>query len=170
MRKNCLFGAKHLKGRNIVKSGKILLTVLMLAGLLTAGGGNSAAAVTTDAWYTNPADYEQVQQAAAAQGKSFILFFYVDWCGYCKRLKKIFLQHPEVKKSLAKYLRVKINPNKGKREQALARQYGVTGYPTFLVVRPNKSRTRIHPFKHGGKVWTVEEFISKLETAMAAKE
>lgn len=153
-----------------MKNEKIWLTVLMLVGLLTAGIGNSAAAVTTDAWYDNPADYEQVQKEAAAQGKSFILFFYVDWCGYCKRLKKNFLEQPEVKKNLAKYLRVKINPNKGKKEQALARQYGVTGYPTFLVVRPNKSKTRIHPFTGGGKVWTVQEFISKLETAMAAKE
>lgn len=151
-----------------MKTGKILLTVLMLVGLLTAG--NNAAAVTTDDWYTHPSYYEQVQKAAAEQGKSFILFFYVDWCGYCKRLKKIFLQHPDVKKSLAKYLRVKINPNKGKQEQALARKYGVTGYPTFLVVRPNKSKIRIHPFKGGGKVWTVEEFISKLESTMAAKK
>jgi thioredoxin-related protein len=153
-----------------VKQSRIfLVSLVIMAGLLFAGGINTAAAVTTNVWYTTPADCERVQEKTKKEDKSFILFFYVDWCGYCKRLKKDFLEKPEVEQVLAKYYRVKINPETGKEEQALATKYGVHGFPNFLVVRPDGSKVRIHPFKRGGKVWTVEEFIANLEAAMANK-
>ncbi|CAK8711030.1 hypothetical protein GCAAIG_00285 [Candidatus Electronema halotolerans] len=152
-----------------MKSRTLLAAFVVLAGLLLAGGISTAAAVTTNVWYTTPADCERVQETAKKEDKAFILFFYVDWCGYCKRLKKDFLAKPEVERVLAKYYRVKINPEKGAEEKALANKYGVHGFPNFLVVRPDGSKVRIHPFKQGGKVWTVEEFISNLEAAMTAK-
>jgi thiol:disulfide interchange protein len=152
-----------------VKSRALLAAVAVLAGLLFAGGISTAAAVTTNVWHTTPADCERVQEKAKKEDKAFILFFYVDWCGYCKRLKKEFLEKPEVEQALAKYYRVKINPETGAEEQALAKKYGVHGFPNFLVIQPDGGKVRIHPFKQGGKVWTVEEFISNLEAAMAAK-
>ncbi len=151
------------------RSKTLFTTFVVLLGLLFACSIHTAAAVTTNVWYTSPADYESVQQAAKEQDKSFILFFYVDWCGYCKRLKKDFLEKPQVEQVLSRYFRVKINPETGEKENALATKYGVHGFPNFLVVRPNGSTVRIHPFKQGG-VWTVEEFISKLEEVMATKE
>ena len=153
----------------MVKRSNVLMTFIVLAGLLFAGGLTPAAAVTTNVWYTSPADYERVQQAAKEQGKSFILFFYVDWCGYCKRLKKDFLENSKVEQIVSHYYRVKINPEQGDKENALAMKYGVRGYPNFLVVRPDGSTVRIHPFKQGG-VWTVDEFIAKLEAVMAGQE
>ncbi len=151
-----------------MKSRTLLASFVIFSGLLLAGGLNTAAAVTTNVWYTTPADCGRVQETAKKEDKPFILFFYVDWCGYCKRLKKDFLEKPEVEQVLAKYYRVKINPETGNEEQALANKYGANGYPNFLVVRPNGSTVRIHPFKQGGQVWTVEEFIANLEAAMAA--
>ena len=151
-----------------MKSRRLLAALAVLAGLLFAGGLSTAAAVTANIWHTTPADCERVQEKAKEENKSFILFFYVDWCGYCKKLKTNFLEKPEVEQVLAKYYRVKINPEKGAEEKALANKYGVHGFPNFMVVRPDGSRIRIHPFKQGGKVWTVEEFISNLEAAMAA--
>ena len=151
------------------KRKTLFAVVVMLAGLLFAGGVNAAFAVTTNVWYTSPADYERVQKKAKEEDKSFILLFHVDWCGYCKKLKKIFLENSEVEQVLAKYYRVKINPETGEEEGALAKKYGVKGFPNFLVVKPNGSTVRIHPFKQGGKVWTTEEFITNLEAAMAAQ-
>ena len=128
-------------------------------------GISSAEAVTTSKWYTDPASFESIEQAAKKKNKPYILFFYTDWCGYCKKMNKKYLSDTKVKQVLSRYYRIKINPDDGEKEYALAQEKGVTGYPDFRVVHPDGRSIEIHPFRKGESL-KVKSFIKYLKAAL----
>ena len=58
---------------------------------------------------------------------------------------------------------MEINPDKGKAEKALFKKFGLTGYPSFLVLIPKLSSdpVMVSPFLKG-RALTVEEFLDKI--------
>lgn len=148
------------------KISKSLLLILTVVGAIFIGNTQNAEAITTGKWYTKAASYKKVHKAAKKKNKPYILFFYTDWCGYCKKMNKKYLGNAKVKKVLSKHYKMKINPDKGEKEKALSEKKGVSGYPDFRVVQPNGSSTKIHPFRQGGS-WSVDKFIDKLKVALA---
>lgn len=153
-----------MKKRNV----SFLLT-FALATLFLFSSSHAAFALSANVWYTKASEYEEVYEGAKKEDKPFFLFFYVDWCGYCKRFKADLLDNSKVEQFLSPYYRVKINPEHGSKEDIIAMKYGVKGFPDFRVVFPDGSSTRIHPFKESGKVSTPDEFIAEVEKALAEK-
>jgi thioredoxin-related protein len=145
------------------------LTAFALVALLFFFSSNAAFALSANTWYTKASEYEEVYEGAKKEDKPFILFFYVDWCGYCKRFRAELLDNTKVQQFFYPYYRVQINPENGGKEDIIAMKYGVQGYPTFLVVFPNGTSKRVHPFKEGGKIYTPDEFIAELEKVLASK-
>jgi thiol-disulfide isomerase/thioredoxin len=98
-----------------------------------------------------------------------VVYFYTDWCGYCRQFERELLGTGPVKKYFEDVLAVRINPEKGSRERQIADYYGVSGYPAFFV-HSNRSKTlsRVERTKlEGGQpvLMTPDEFISTVRGA-----
>ena len=141
------------------------LLILALIGALFLGNTHTAEAVTTSKWYKKASSFEKIEKAAKKKNKPYVLFFYTDWCGYCKKMNKKYLSNAKVKQVLSKYYRIKINPDDGEKEKALANKKGVNGYPDFRVVHPDGRTIGIHPFRDGGSL-KVKAFIRDLKAAL----
>ena len=133
------------------------LAVLTARSLLAAEGS----------WQT---DFEKAQNEAKSQHKLlFINFTGSDWCGYCIRMDRDVLSKPQFKDFANKNLVLLEVDFPRMKEQAqplrlqnrkLAGEYGVEGFPTFVVLGPD-----------GKKVWMwdgyfpggPEAFVAELE-------
>jgi thiol:disulfide interchange protein len=144
---------------------KSLLLILTIVGVTFLGNITTAEAVTTSKWYKKASSFEKIEKAAKKKDKPYILFFYTDWCGYCKKMNEKYLSNTQVQKILAKYYRIKIKTDGGEKEQELAGKKGVNGVPDFRIVHPDGRSIRLHPFKKGGPV-KVKTFIKGLKAAL----
>ena len=94
-------------------------------------------------WMT---DREAAKTKAAAENKAVLVDFTgSDWCGWCIRLRKQVLDTPAFEtyakdKFVLMEVDVPQNPKFDqallKRNQELCEQYGVSGFPTILVINP----------------------------------
>ena len=112
---------------------------------------------TAEAVQTNPkpsqnhgtwlTDFAQAQKIAAAENKKLLLNFTgSDWCGWCIRLdQEVFAKEAFLKAAHKDYVLVKLDFPRGKKlpanlkrqNEALARQYGIRGFPSIIVLKPN---------------------------------
>ncbi len=129
------------------------LTVWMLAGTMglgwtacSGGGGTapppeetakepvvSAHAVEVISWES---EWDAAVARAKKENKPILVDFYADWCVWCKTLDSTTYKDPAVARLLGeKMVPLKVDVDHGGRE--LARQWGVSGLPTILVLSPN---------------------------------
>jgi len=148
---------------------KNILTAFALAALFFFSSGSAAFALSANVWYSKASEYEEVYEGAKKEEKPFLLLFHVDWCGYCKKMKSDLLDNSKVQQFVSSYYRVRINPDDGEKEKAVAMKYGVSGYPNFRVVFPDGGSVKIHPFKNGS-IYTPDEFIAELEAVLAGEK
>jgi len=92
-------------------------------------------AFASENWLEGANGYARGLDQAKLSGKPLILYFYTDWCPYCRKFENNILADAAVKKNLESFIRVQVNPDDGSRENELARQYRVSGYPTVLFAR-----------------------------------
>ena len=94
-------------------------------------------------WHT---DLSKAVSISISEKKPIMLFFTgSDWCGWCMRLKKEVFNHEKFKVwtddniilvELDFPRRKKLEPNILNQNRELARIFGVSGYPTCWLVRP----------------------------------
>lgn len=94
-------------------------------------------------WHT---DLSKAVSISINQKKPIMLFFTgSDWCGWCMRLKKEVFNHEKFKiwsddqiilVELDFPRRKKLEPNILNQNRELARIFGVSGYPTCWLVKP----------------------------------
>jgi thiol-disulfide isomerase/thioredoxin len=144
---------------------KARLTLALFVTVLFRAVPAPAVSDTYD-WFEGATGYEEVFAIAKAGDRPFLLLFAVDWCGYCKRLKKDYLNVSPVEDVVGDHLRVEINPEDGDAERKIANAYGVKGYPTFLVLYPGQETYRVGPFRQSGAL-TNDEFAEEIRTAVA---
>ena len=102
-------------------------------------------------------------------GSPMVVYFYTDWCGYCRQFERELLGTPAVKKYFEDVLAVRINPESGAQEREIASYYGVSGFPAFFV-HSGRSRTlsrveRMRVEQGKPRLMTPEEFIEAVRTA-----
>jgi thiol:disulfide interchange protein len=134
------------------------------------GTGASAGVPITTSWFSGADGYALAVREQQQTGAPMAVYFYTDWCGYCKRLERNVLSTGEVESYFSsKLIRVKVNPEDGPAEDALGRQYAVTGYPSFFIVRASVPRPqKIRPYKRQSGTWVPmgpSDFIAALEQA-----
>ncbi|MGH9900568.1 MAG: thioredoxin family protein [Pyrinomonadaceae bacterium] len=102
-------------------------------------------------WYEGAAGYARAEREQKQSQAPLVVYFYADWCGYCRQLDQQFFPSAEVQRFLRDAVKVRINPEAGLEERALARRYGVSGYPAFFVIAGESARPqRVHPFMRSG--------------------
>lgn len=144
-----------------------LLFVLVALGHEDAAGSEAIFAN----WLSGADGFEQAIERRRGTSDVMLLYFYTDWCPYCRRLNNDILGSPVMQEYIDHVIAVRINPEKGAREDALAKAHGVNGYPGFFVVPPGTSQpVHIHPFskQDGSSTWsamTPEEFRRACEEA-----
>ncbi len=95
-----------------------------------------------DGWYQGAAGYAQAVEEYKQTNKPMVVYMTVGWCPYCRKFEKEILLSPRVQDMLKDKIKVTINPESGSRENAIAFQYGIRGFPSFFL----------HPPQPGGAV------------------
>ena len=124
-----------------------------------------------DMWVT---DYEKALETAKKEKKHLLLNFTgSDWCGWCIKLDKEVFDKSKFKKFAKKELvMVKLDfPNKkkqSKEEKAqnakLAKEHGIRGYPTILILDSSGKVIGKTGYQKGGEknyIKHIEDIIKK---------
>ena len=143
---------------------KVFLNLLILAGFgwtVLAGGAE---------WET---DFEKAKALSQKEGRIILLNFSgSDWCGWCKRLEKEVFSKAEFSSFADKELvLVKVDfPRFKEMDQAqtranrgLADKYGVSGFPTILLVDANEKVLMRTGYMPGGPKAYVDHLKNQLK-------
>lgn len=120
--------------------------VIVLAATLSCGeksgdvlSSKEVQAGTAVQWYS----YGEGQAIAKKQGKPMFIFFYTDWCIYCKKMdKEVFSDSDVISYMNSNYINVRVNPETdkgrmvimGKETSAayLMSMSGANGFPALM--------------------------------------
>jgi protein disulfide-isomerase len=92
-------------------------------------------------WNTNFDD--ALAQAQERQLPIFLLFEGSDWCGWCKKLNSEILQTPTFAKMMGNKMifvsldfpaRTPLPPDQAAHNEQLKQKYGVSGFPTVVIL------------------------------------
>ncbi len=130
-----------------------------------------AEALTPDfSWYEGAEGMNRAVQEAREDGRPIAVYFYTDWCGYCRQLERDLLERAKVEDFMKYMTKVRINPEKSPNNRFIAQRYGVSGFPTFFVhtdgeTGPTKVSRMI---RDGGeyRLKTQDEFIDSLQSLL----
>ena len=122
-------------------------------------------------WYEDHAGYREALQISAASKAPILIYGHADWCPYCKKLNRTFLVDRDVNEVLAKFVKVKLNPEHSSQDERLFKRWGGTGYPTLFVqmneaTKPKKIK---RPFVKQNDIWKMvskEDFIATLQAQL----
>ena len=146
--------------------------VLVLgAGVGFGGDSGVTSGFEPDAWLQGADGLFGAIESLQAEGASspMVVYFYTDWCGYCRQFERELLGTEPVKKYFADVLAVRINPESGAREREIAEYYRVSGFPAFFV-HSGRSKTlsrveRMRVVDGRPRLMTPDEFIAALRSA-----
>ncbi len=108
-------------------------------------------------WYTN---YREAVAMAKKQNKRLLLFFTgSDWCGWCKKMNQEILSSPDFIQAVGNdfvFVEVDFPMNKqlpadlAQQNATLKQKYGVTGYPTIVILDANENFVGESGYRPGG--------------------
>lgn len=141
----------------------VSLLSLSLASSLFAGEG----------WMT---DFEAAKTKAVAENKPLLLDFTgSDWCGWCIKLDKEVFSQEEFKAYANESLVLveldfprdasKLPAGVAEQNEALAKKYGIRGFPTILVLTPEGKLVEKTGYQRGGAgayVDHIKEIVAKI--------
>ncbi len=114
-----------------------------------AAPSSAATTLPSDIWLNGASGYARAVELQRELNVPMVVYFYADWCSYCRTLDNQYLPSAPVQDYLRGVVKVRINPEHGPAERALATRYSVKGYPSFFVMR-GRSATRpatVSPFR-----------------------
>lgn len=146
---------------------KLILSTAIISLFLFLSSTTQAA--PEDRWLNGASGYARAIELQRELNVPLIVYFYADWCPYCRKLDSEYLPTAVARQYLRGVVKVRINPEYGPAEEALARRYGVTGYPTFLVMRDLSTPPRnIQPFRKGGASLTPADWVTACQWAASS--
>jgi thiol-disulfide isomerase/thioredoxin len=94
----------------------------------------AAMAEPSRGWESGAEAYQRALAEQKTESKPILLYFYTDWCGYCKRLDREVFSSTAFKTRYPSLIKVKVNPEMTREGQNLARDFGVGAFPTVYVI------------------------------------
>lgn len=138
---------------------KSMIKVLMFIAFVLSQG----VAWADSMWMDN---FEEAKAKAKAENRFMVLDFTgSDWCGWCIKLDKEVFDTSDFKLYAAKNLvlveldfprRKKLSNDLQKQNYELQKKYGITGYPTIIVLDPNGEQVGRTGYQKGGPKKYVE--------------
>ena len=129
------------------------LTALLIFTLRTSAGAQYPK------WLHGATGFARAVELQRELNVSLVVYFYTDWCSYCRALDAQYLSDPSVHRALQRTITVRINPEYGVEERQIAERYGVKGYPAFLIIDNESARPRnVQPFRKNGNHLTPQQF------------
>lgn len=108
-------------------------------------------------WYTS---YSEAAAVAKKENKPLLLFFTgSDWCGWCKKMHQEVFSSSEFAQSVGNnfiFVEVDFPMNKPlpsaqqQENNQLKQKYGITGYPTIIILDPNGNFIAETGYRPGG--------------------
>ncbi|MEZ5315561.1 MAG: thioredoxin family protein [Chlamydiales bacterium] len=108
-------------------------------------------------WYV---DYDEAQAVAKQANKPLFLFFTgSDWCGWCKKMDQEVFTSSYFSQAVGEdFIFVEVDfpmqktltANQQKQNNDLKQKYGVTGYPTMIILDPNGNFIAETSYQPGG--------------------
>ena len=124
-------------------------------------------------WYEGASEYSKANNQHQSLRVPLLIYFRTDWCPYCKKLDRDILPLDEVSRFMKSVVKVRINPEAGADEKALAERYGVKGYPSIFILPTNSDTpTKVYPFRKVGNTFvaaTPSEFVTACQEAGISK-
>ncbi|WPJ97587.1 thioredoxin family protein [Coraliomargarita algicola] len=140
-----------------------LFTLLGLQASLSAGEG----------WMT---DFDAAKAKAVAENKPLLVDFTgSDWCGWCIKLDKevfsqaAFKQYAEDALVLVELDFPRSKPQSAElkaQNEALAKKYGIRGFPTILVLSPEGKLIEKTGYRRGG----AEQYVEHIQEIVASAQ
>lgn len=116
-------------------------------------------------WYEGASGFQRGVGEAQREGKALAVYFYTDWCPYCRELESELLSRAKVEDFLKYLVKIRINPESGSRERVVANEYGVRGYPSFFIQSaPGATPRKIRRTNRDG-LMSPEAFVETLDRA-----
>lgn len=110
-------------------------------------------------WYKGSSGYKKaLEEQRLNNGDAFVIYFYTDWCGYCKKFNKDILSTAKFKKAFKGVVKVHVN---GDSYPKLTKKFHIGGYPSFYVVR-DKEGDDVTRINHAS---SVQKFIEDCRQA-----
>jgi thioredoxin-related protein len=103
---------------------------------VSTSAGVPATGPWSEGWYQGASGYDQATEEYKRTQKPMVVYMSVGWCPYCRKFEKEVLSSPLVRDMLKDKIKVNLNPESGRRENALAAQYGIRGFPSFFLHPP----------------------------------
>jgi thiol:disulfide interchange protein DsbD len=124
---------------NLLAYGFLMPAPIGLGGGGGGGGGAQAEAAGRIAWLTDEAE---ALARAKAEGKPLIIDFTADWCAACHELEAFTFSDATVADAInAGFVPLRIDCTKNDARVAeIQKHYGVTGLPTVVFARGDRSR------------------------------
>ena len=124
----------------------------VLAGPSREAGSTAASTLPNDSWFNGSAGYARAVELQRELKVPLVVYFYADWCPYCRTLDNQYLPSAPVQEYLRGVVKVRINPEHGRPERALADRYSIKGYPSFFVIPypGTRSPVSVSPFRRVG--------------------
>ncbi|UCD94824.1 MAG: tetratricopeptide repeat protein [Candidatus Zixiibacteriota bacterium] len=123
--------------RNLTILSTVLVTLIAVGLFLASGCGEKAedisVAPTEIEFVTN---YDSVLATAQQKGQKAVIDFYTEWCTWCKRLDTVTFVDSTVIELAGTMVFGKIDAEK---DTVTAKKYGVSGYPTVLLINDDGS-------------------------------
>lgn len=113
-------------------------------GSLRPGGSGAKSGGTWESdWHSGVTGLKKAAADQKTNKRPMLVYFYADWCGYCRALEANVLSTADGRTALRDVIKVRINAEASLEERQLAGELGVRGYPTLLLVSPDGGMKRI---------------------------
>jgi thiol-disulfide isomerase/thioredoxin len=94
-----------------------------------------AAAMVSSGWRDGSSGFEDGQSEQVRTKAPLMVYFFADWCQYCRAFERDVLFRGEVEREL-RAIKVRVNAEASPAEKALARRFGVRRYPEVFLLLP----------------------------------
>jgi tetratricopeptide (TPR) repeat protein len=98
-------------------------------------------AAVSNAWQDGSASFVSARQEQATFRAPLLVYFYTDWCPYCRAFDQTVLKDSTFDRYPA--LRVRVNPERSDADRALANEFGVDRYPRVFLLASSFAEPRL---------------------------
>ncbi|GEM_PF-2981187 len=117
-------------------------------------------------WLSGPEGHARALAMNETSPRPMVVYFHAEHCKFSLSFEEQLLPHPAVAAFLSGVVHVEIDPTTGPEAARLASEYGVTGFPTFLVLGPDGGGSELPAFYETGGV-TPENFAAEARRALS---